>query len=590
MRFLIRQISFTADGREIVRTVTLDQPVLSVGRAAECDIALPDLAITPDHARIERVDARHIAVVATGTLGFDLDGRSVLSARIDVATGAELNFGGHRITVSAEGEQIVLTVQRVGTVSESAQDRDEVRAFSLSGLMPGRRMMAWALAMVVLIAFLAVPVASYLTRPAQDTRNIYDVMKEKGAAGDAVLMDASWSSGPLSRAHHALEGKCEACHTQAFVSVRDAACATCHAKVHDHAPPARIAGARAEPGLGGRMLAGVAAAFGKAGPGACVDCHIEHEGAGPMAPTPQAFCTDCHASLNTRLTDTKIGNASDFGTDHPQFRPQVVTAPGPHPRFERVSIDLGPRERSGLKFPHDIHVSRTGGVARMAQRLAGEHGFGDALVCKDCHTPTSDGVRFAPVEMERDCAMCHSLGFEAVGGTIRTLRHGQPAQVIADLRAWARPISAPPLLAGRRRPGERVPGHMRVARGGDPVAAVFSPGGACFDCHIVTPPGASGQWGIAPVHQTARYMAKGWFDHGAHKTEKCATCHAAPTSRSADDLLLPGIKTCRTCHGGEKSGRDVPSSCALCHSYHLDDGAPWQPAGLSQRKHKTTGS
>jgi len=39
---------------------------------------------------------------------------------------------------------------------------------------------------------------------------------------------------------------------------------------------------------------------------------------------------------------------------------------------------------------------------------------------------------------------------------------------------------------------------------------------------------------------------------------------------------LPGIKTCRECHGGEFAKEaDVPSSCAMCHDYHADDGAPW---------------
>src|SRR3546814_3972732 len=40
------------------------------------------------------------------------------------------------------------------------------------------------------------------------------------------------SAGPLSQAHHALEGRCETCHQKAFVSVRDSACQTCHKDAH----------------------------------------------------------------------------------------------------------------------------------------------------------------------------------------------------------------------------------------------------------------------------------------------------------------------------------------------------------------------
>jgi len=79
-------------------------------------------------------------------------------------------------------------------------------------------------------------------------------------------------------------------------------------------------------------------------------------------------------------------------------------------------------------------------------------------------------------------------------------------------------------------------------------------------------------------------MMNGWFDHAAHRTEKCESCHAAPRSHDARQLLLPKIDSCRTCHGGEKAKADVPSGCAMCHSYHIGDGAPWAPATPSLDK------
>src|SRR3546814_7931019 len=140
----------------------------------------------------------------------------------------------------------------------------------------------------------------------------------------------------------------------------------------------------------------------------------------------------------------------------------------------------------------------------MAWTMKAQYGFGDALACKDCHRPTADGVRFLPVNMERDCQMCHSLAFEPIVGTVRTLRHGQPDQAIADLRAYFRSTSPaqPPALGGmaRRRPGDYAQGRIyhayfgaaaaRPSRADDAVRAVFSKGGACYDCHTITPPGA----------------------------------------------------------------------------------------------------
>ena len=270
-----------------------------------------------------------------------------------------------------------------------------------------------------------------------------------------------------------------------------------------------------------------------------------------MPATPQAFCSDCCTPRSkARLPDTRrsAGNAGDFGTAHPQFQPLVAVTPGATPVLARKSLDYPTTEENGLKFPHKLHLDAlNGGVARMAQTLKGPYGFGNALVCADCHTPTADGTRFLPITMERNCQMCHSLGFDRIGGTVRTLRHGDVPQVIADLRAMYRSTSppSPPELgsASRRRPGVYAQGQVyhawfgalaaRPASADAAITAVFTKGGACYDCHVVTPPGVGGaaDWTVLPVHQPVRYMMHGWFDHAAHKTEACETCHAARQSR-----------------------------------------------------------
>lgn len=55
MTFIVRQISRTADGREIIRPRTFEQAELSIGRNTECDIHLPDLAVTLSHAVIRQI-------------------------------------------------------------------------------------------------------------------------------------------------------------------------------------------------------------------------------------------------------------------------------------------------------------------------------------------------------------------------------------------------------------------------------------------------------------------------------------------------------------------------------------------------------
>lgn len=196
--------------------------------------------------------------------------------------------------------------------------------------------------------------------------------------------------------------------------------------------------------------------------------------------------------------------------------------------------------------------------------------------------------------------MCHSLAFEQIDGTIRTLRHGEPRQVVADIRSFYRAgLRQRPDVLGtpRSRPGDVNQIRLAVqqararsavgARADQSVRAVFSRGGACFDCHQVVPaPPGTLAYGIRPVAFPVRYMLHGWFDHRPHQaaqrpgqpriegSQACASCHRADASSDSADLLIPNVASCRDCHGGETTGLPVESSCAMCHDYHMDEGVP----------------
>jgi predicted CXXCH cytochrome family protein len=141
-----------------------------------------------------------------------------------------------------------------------------------------------------------------------------------------------------------------------------------------------------------------------------------------------------------------------------------------------------------------------------------------------------------------------------------------------------------PRDAGRRRPGRF--GTLYRADFGGPgstlLARAMSEKGLCGQCHV--PAAGPGSLEVMPVTQPARYMIHGWFDHEDHKQETCTSCHAADTSRSARDLLLPTIGQCRECHQGESARTaEVPSSCAMCHSYHPRGGAAAAPRRIARR-------
>ncbi|MES2095168.1 MAG: cytochrome c3 family protein [Pseudomonadota bacterium] len=562
MSFVLNLTSRSASGREIVRTRRVDAEVLTIGRDPASDIHLTNLEVTRHHAEIRRLAPDRVAVRALASLPLIVDGRSTGLAEIDPARGGEIRIGDTRITVSADDEpgSIAIGVSRDSQPVEGADEAS--KRFSVAGRAFGKRPMAWLFGLLILAIFLVWPIWSFHQMPAKLT--------SAQMAGDYRHIGESWSSGPLSRAHAKVTRNCKACHLEAFVAVPDRACTACHTTIDGHADPRRLALARPRPGgIAGIKLA-IAESFGR-DPGRCVDCHTEHSGPAAM-PVARVSCQSCHADLKATLPDTKLGNASDFGRDHPQFTPLVMTRPGDYPRFAAVSLDDPGRasaQNSGLKFPHALHMSRGGGVARMQSTLGRQ-----PLDCKECHIADGSGARFRPVMMTRNCAQCHSLAFDRVGGAIRNLPHGDPARVVAMvLAAGTPPGEAPGTIGGRYRPGLLLATPFRDLGGAAArVRAIFSPRGACYDCHVVVPPGSPGglDYRIVPVREQLRFLRAGRFDHAAHAKSSCASCHGeALTSNESRVLMLPGIATCRQCHGGDTARAPlVRSTCAMCHDYH----------------------
>lgn len=567
MAFLIRTIDFTAAGREIIRDRMVEQASLTIGRAAENDIHLPDLAIEQRHVRIEtRLDGT-LDVAALGTLGFSLDGRVVTEGLIDPATGGEIALGAARLAVARESDgSIAISIRQIDPDEGKG---DTLRGFSLASVLPSKRTMSWTFAASILLLLLLVPVASHLTRtPAKPDPT--------GKTPGTVLLDSAWTSGELSLKHQDLEDNCESCHVAAFESVQDETCLTCHKDTSEHAPMSRLAQGMPALSPGDALQWRIAQGLGKEGPLGCVSCHSEHEGPVRAQAGSEAFCSDCHNTLDTRLTDTKLANAHDFGKAHPQFRPLYFASFGAA-KPVRAAAGQKAVERSGLIFPHDVHMNARGGAARMAVSLAQ---YGKPLECKDCHSLDADKIGFKPVRMEDSCESCHSLvSGRIAGGGFSKLRHGNVKELAEEL---ARINTGPrgPIGPARVRPGQ--PGSYR-ADFGRPVRAyiglsnALSAGGLCTECHLPTR-GPTGQADLMPVNLPSRFLASGFFSHDAHKKEECTDCHAADTSKVASDLLIPDLKSCRDCHLGAsavKTKKIVPSDCAMCHAYHVPAGQ-WQ--------------
>lgn len=572
MAFLIRTIDFTAAGREIIRDRVVEHASLTIGRAAENDIHLPDLAVEQRHVRIDRAADGTLSIEALGTLGFAIDGRVVTSGSIDPRTGGEIALGAARLAIAREADgNISITIRQI---PDEEGKGDALRGFALASALPSKRAMSWVFATAILLLLLAIPVASHLMRtPVKND--------PKGETPGQVVLDAAWTSGDLSLKHRSLEDNCESCHVAAFESVQDETCVSCHEETGNHAKMPRLAAGMPPLSPGDAIQWRIGKSLGKEGPLGCVSCHAEHEGPVRQKPASEAFCADCHDTLDTRLTDTALGNAHDFGKEHPQFRPAFYASFGAA-KPVRASLDTKPVERSGLIFPHDVHMDARGGAARMALSLSQ---YGQPLECKDCHSLTADKVGFKEVKMEDSCESCHSLvSGRTTGGGFSSLRHGDVKDLAEDL-ARINPGPRPALAPRRARPGQFGSSGAYAAEFGRPVRAyiglsnALSPGGVCTECHL--PTRSKGQADLMPVNLPDRFLTSGYFNHEAHKKEKCTDCHAADTSKAATDLLIPDVKSCRDCHLGAtavKTKKIVPSECAMCHAYHVPAGQ-WSPKG-----------
>ena len=177
-----------------------------------------------------------------------------------------------------------------------------------------------------------------------------------------------------------------------------------------------------------------------------------------------------------------MADAADFARAHPEFKLTLWRGPGKKPHdFVRVARDDKRRliERSGLKFPHDVHLKAG---------LQGPKGK-EKLACGDCHQSESSGSGedFKPITMQSHCQRCHSLEFEPLVST-REAPHGDIERVVAAIRAFyeSAALNNLPVDAAPAAPLERGIGTSGAA----------SPGGACASARMGATQDARGRAGF----------------------------------------------------------------------------------------------
>ncbi|MFQ5953620.1 MAG: FHA domain-containing protein [Kiloniellales bacterium] len=562
MEALVRFLTRRRSGNVGARDHEVSCELVRFGRSADSEAYLPDPRIRLHHATLH-LRPHGLFFEAAEQADLTLNDQACQAAT--VKPGDRIGLGPYEIVIidPPPGKDLAVTVELLRQLGDDLQQLEARSRTSLEAAGLGQRRWSWALALLVLGLFLIWPVVAHFTERAAGTA----IETPRQAAPTQARIwpmapDLAWDTGQVSGPHGFFAANCGVCHQTAFVRVQDAACVACHTGIQHHADPARFT-------------------FPELTDGLCQSCHKEHTGLEPIVRTDQAFCAGCHGRLQASAANTDLRDASDFGVDHPQFRPAVVVdaAAGKRQRLEPKPPDWRV-ERSNLKFPHHKHLKAEG--LRVPAKAETK-----VLKCGDCHRPDPGGGGLQPIDMKRHCAECHRLQFEATAPD-RVVPHGDVKEALLTvqefyarmaLRGGVAAPEAPPSV--RRRPGTKLTEAARLealgwARQRAAQAADYLFGRAvCKGCHEVT--GPAGGWRVKPVLLADRWLLKGRFDHGRHETMDCVECHRAPDSQTASDVLLPGIENCQQCHGGERAADRVPSTCITCHEFHQPFLGPMRP-------------
>lgn len=166
--FHVTQTMRSSDGREMVETRRIDKPYLTIGRAADNDVRLADLAASLHHATIRHMDVGRIVVQASPDHPFEIDGRRTSDAEIDMRREAMIRIGFHVIVVRrADDDSIAITVSGPREYSGAAVGCGDDRAFALGWVLPGRRLLMLASMAIVFILLLAGPALTDYVMPSK---------------------------------------------------------------------------------------------------------------------------------------------------------------------------------------------------------------------------------------------------------------------------------------------------------------------------------------------------------------------------------------------------------------------------------------
>jgi hypothetical protein len=206
--------------------------------------------------------------------------------------------------------------------------------------------------------------------------------------------------------------------------------------------------------------------------------------------------------------------------------------------------------------------------------------------CGDCHATELGSLTggLAPVTFEAHCRECHrrELEFDVYQalGRPAPAPHTRDAAAIHQfiLDTYQNALAADPSLLRRPIGRDLAPATSReawlakVAK--DSEDFLFDR--KCAYCHehegtrnpypvVKKVNRVAGRY-VESSAQGEPWLVRGEFSHRAHRAVACGSCHsAAHASRKTEDVLIPKMQSCISCHGTSGTNLD---RCAQCHLYH----------------------
>ncbi len=522
---IVRLVSFRGELRE--RIIDIPGNVLRIGRGTSNDLHLEDLGVSLTHAVITRdPEDRYVIRDLTQAAATYVNGAPTTEATLRDGDRVRIQHYVLSMSQSDSSSPLVLTVEEPPR-PQSEPFLEMMPRLQLSRGRWTKKALATALTLLIV-----------------------------GGATLAVGMRKPelFMPGSVSLKHAKFSNQCEKCHVTVkavWNVVPNKTCQTCHSE--ELLTPSHF---------GDRALTPAPQ---------CASCHLEHKGQSILATVPDSQCVGCHGDLKARDPVVPVGMAiHSFTKDHPQFAISRALPDKAVPTRVRLDEKTVLRDDGKLKLNHAVHL----------EPLKTEAGEEEKLNCMSCHRTDGEGRYMQPIKYQRDCMRCHAIEFDPLLPG-RSVTHGrQPSavrqeleEIYAGLYLRTFPEETKKSLGTRRLPGQPpTPQEKyvdeRIARA---ERILYPPGGKkCLKCHFAE----SGSNSVLKVNVPERWLPYSRFDHTAHfalpeikaKGNVCITCHEnAPASKKTEDVLLPTIGLCRTCHvepGGAQAG------CKACHDFH----------------------